>query len=102
MHRHSSALAPFVAALSLGLTSALVGCGQKGPLVMPDTDTSNVVIRPSATPAPPGTPEGNGSPGAPAGGASPPSTPAGNAPSTPPATDDDRTTTPRRDPAPRR
>lgn len=107
------ALAPYAAALTLALASTLAGCGQKGPLVMPDTDTSSVVIRPSATPAPPGTPAGNTSAPSPAPAAptSPPArAPASSAPTstaTPTATPtpapqptDDDTTAPRRDSAP--
>jgi predicted small lipoprotein YifL len=51
-------LAAFAALAAL----ALSGCGQKGPLVLPDTDTSDVVIREAggareATPAPAPKPE---------------------------------------------
>lgn len=126
MRPHSLAPAPLVAlpsvALALALASTLAGCGQKGPLVMPDTDTSGVVIRPSATPAPPGTPAGNTSapattapavptaPTTPAAPAAPTSTPtAPTAPTTtptPPAapspSPDDEAATPRSDSAPRR
>ena len=40
----SRALAP-AAVLAASLSLPLVGCGQKGPLVLPDTDASGVVIR---------------------------------------------------------
>lgn len=33
------------AILAAPLSLPLAGCGQKGPLVLPDTDTSGVVIR---------------------------------------------------------
>jgi predicted small lipoprotein YifL len=96
-------------ALAVALAATLAGCGQKGPLVLPDTDTTGVVIRPSPTPA-------ATSPAAPAAPASsadaPATTPSAAAPvtaapasgaaaagTTPPSNEDPPA--PRRDSAPR-
>jgi len=58
--------------LAVALAALLAGCGQKGPLYMPD-DATQIVTRPTQTP-----PE-----------ATPPATPPAqdNAPNTPPTTD---------------
>lgn len=42
----TAATLPFL--LIASLSAPLAGCGQKGPLVLPDTDSSDVVIRDAA------------------------------------------------------
>ena len=44
-----------------GVLGALAGCGQKGPLYLPD-EAKEVVTRPAQTPPPAPTPEGSNSP----------------------------------------
>jgi predicted small lipoprotein YifL len=51
-------------ALGVALATALAGCGQKGPLYLPEK-TGEVVTRPTQTPAPASTPAGAEATGAP-------------------------------------
>jgi len=63
----------------------LAGCGQKGPLYLPD-EAREVVTRPTQTPPTDSTPQGSGSPQTP--DSPPPQNPAPEA--TPPPSDKDR------------
>ena len=51
-------------AFGVALAAALPGCGQKGPLYLPEK-TGEVVTRPTQTPAPASTPAGAEATGAP-------------------------------------
>jgi predicted small lipoprotein YifL len=76
---------------------ALSGCGQKGPLYLPD-EAKEVVTRPTQTPPPAPAPQGSNSPQTPD---SPPQ-PASPAPEVTPPTDKDRDQKPGTTPPPPR
>ena len=77
---------------------ALAGCGQKGPLYLPD-EAKQVVTRPTQTPPPDPAPQDSNSPQSPD---SPPAQPADPATGvTPPQSDKDRVQKPGSAPPPR-
>ena len=86
---------PVSLALAALIVCALTGCGQKGPLYLPETPTE-MVTRPAATPPPPATTPAPNSPQSPDSPPAPPSpAPEVTAPEgTPPADKDKNAATP--------